>query len=183
MSHYRRDDTPGATWFFTVVTYRRQEVLCNEAVRKSLREAIAMTRIHRPFQVDAWVLLPDHVHCLWTLPAGDADFSTRWNLIKRRTSKALGDAYFRPEWMTVSKKTHRELTFWQRRFWEHRIRDDRDFERHADYIHYNPVKHGLCVRPVDWPFSSVHRFIRDGVYPGDWAASSLDDHLAAGEPE
>ncbi len=95
MPHYRRDDSPGATWFFTVVTYRRQEVLCNEAVRKSLREAIAVTRIHRPFQVDAWVLLPNHVHCLWTLPAEDTDFSTRWNLIKRRTSKALGDAYFR----------------------------------------------------------------------------------------
>ncbi len=183
MSHYRRDDTPGATWFFTVATYRRQNTLCDEAVRKSLLEAIAATRKGRPFRVDAWVLLPDHLHCLWTLQAGDADFSIRWNLIKRRTSQALGGAYIRPEWMTVSKETHRELTFWQRRFWEHRIRDDRDFERHADYIHYNPVKHGLCFRPADWPFSSVHRFMREGMYPGDWAASSLEDPAVTGEPE
>ncbi len=182
MSRYRRDDTPGATWFFTVVTYRRREILCDEVVRNALREAITLTRSDWPFQVDAWVLLPNHMHCLWTLPEGDADFSTRWNLIKRRVSKALKDSYLMPEWMNASKSVHRELTFWQRRFWEHRIRDEQDFERHADYIHYNPVKHGLCNRPDDWPYSTVHRFISNGVYPTDWAVFPHDEVLAMGEP-
>ena len=141
-----------------------------------------MTRSDWPFQVDAWVLLPDHMHCIWTLPEGDADFSTRWNLIKRRVSKALKDSHHNPEWMNVSKSSHRELIFWQRRFWEHRIRDERDFERHADYIHYNPVKHGLCRHPSEWPYSTVHRFIRKGIYPTDWAVSTHDEDLASSEP-
>lgn len=182
MSCYRRDNTLGGTWFFTVVTFRRREILCKDPVRKALREAIAETRQSWPFRIDAWVLLPDHMHCLWTLPDGDADFSLRWNLIKRRTSKALKDIYHLPELMNDSKRAHRELTLWQRRFWEHRIRDERDFERHADYIHYNPLKHGLCHRPVDWPYSSLHRLVNQGVYPVDWAVSPEGD-LIAGEPQ
>jgi len=183
MSRYRRDNTPGATWFFTVVTYKRREILCDAPVRAALRAAIIETRQSWPLLIDAWVLLPDHLHCLWTLPEGDADFSTRWNLIKRRTSQVLKDACHRPEWMNVSKTAHRELTFWQRRFWEHRIRDDRDFERHADYIHYNPVKHGLCACPADWPYSSLHRLIGQGVYPVDWADALPEGELPVGEPK
>lgn len=182
MSRYRRDNTPGATWFFTVVTYKRREFLCDEPVRTALRDAINTTRLSWLFRIDAWVLLPDHMHCLWTLPEGDADFSTRWNLIKRRTSKALKDICHRPEWMNASKKAHRELTFWQRRFWEHRIRDEKDFERHADYIHFNPVKHGLCSRPAEWAYSSLHRYMGQGVYPVDWAISPPEWELSAGEP-
>jgi putative transposase len=168
MSRYRRDNTPGATWFFTVVTYRRRPILCDEPMRAALRRAIELTRLDWPFAIDAWVLLPDHLHCIWTLPDGDADFSTRWNLIKRRTSAALKETYNRPELMNQSKTAHRELTIWQRRFWEHRIRDERDFAQHADYIHYNPLKHDLVTSPADWAYSSFHRYVHDGIYPPDW---------------
>ena len=171
MSRYRRDDTSAATWFFTVVTYRRQAVLCDEAVRAALRDAIMKTRADRPFQIDAWVLLPDHLHCIWTLPEGDADFSTRWNLIKRRTSKALKETYLQRKWMSPSKSSHRELTFWQRRFWEHLIRDELDFEHHADYIHYNPVKHGHVMSPRDWIYSTFDRYVKNGVYTADWGSN------------
>lgn len=177
MSRYRRDNTPGATWFFTVVTYKRRAILCDEPVRAALRDAIVKTSQSWPFRIDAWVLLPDHMHCLWTLPEGDANFSTRWNLIKRRTSKALKNTCHQPEWMNASKTAHRELTLWQRRFWEHRIRDEWDFEKHADYIHYNPVKHGLCARPMDWAYSSMHRFVEQGVYPVDWCVSPSEVEL------
>ena len=170
MSQYRRDNTPGATWFFTVVTYKRQRTLCDEPVRDALREAIAQTRINWPITIDAWVLLPDHLHCIWTLPRGDADFATRWNLIKRRTSQALKETYFTTGLMTASKSSRRELTFWQRRYWEHRIRDERDFERHVEYIHYNPVKHGYTVAPSSWHYSSFHRYVRNGLFPATWGS-------------
>ena len=168
MSRYRRDTTPGATWFFTVVTFNRRPVLCDEPVRMALHDAIVQTRVNRPFHIDAWVLLPDHLHCIWTLPDGDADFPTRWNLIKRRTSGALKNNYFDADAMTASKTSRRELTFWQRRYWEHRIRDERDFERHVDSIHFNPVKHGHVKTPQSWEHSSIHRYQRDGIYPPDW---------------
>ncbi len=173
MSRYRRDKTMGATWFFTVVTNQRQYILCDEPVRNALRAAIADTRMNWPFRIDAWVLLPDHLHCIWTLPGGDADYSMRWNLIKRRTSKALKDEYFNESLMNESKTSRRELTFWQRRYWEHMIRDERDFEKHADYIHYNPVKHGLAKSPEDWPYSTIHRYVRDGIYPANWGAGKI----------
>lgn len=170
MSRYRRDPIPGATWFFTVVTCQRQAFLCEEPVRAAMREAIAQTRVKWPFTIDAWVMLPDHLHCIWTLPDGDADFATRWNLIKRRTSRAVKDSHGKAARMTESRTARRELTFWQRRYWEHRIRDERDFERHADYIHYNPVKHGYTSSPLAWEYSSVHRYVRNGIYPADWGS-------------
>ena len=154
MSYYRRADTAGATYFFTVVTYRRQAILCDERVRQALR--------------DAWVLLPDHVHCLWTLPPGDADFSMRWSMIKRQVSVTCSSLYKHPEWINPSKRKHRESTFWQRRYWEHRIRGESDLRRHVDYIHYNPVKHGLCQRAVEWPHSTFHRYVAQGAYSADW---------------
>ena len=120
-------------------------------------------RVARPFVIDAWVLLPDHLHCLWTLPDGDADFSTRWMMIKRAVSLACREDYRRADWVTASKLKHRESTIWQRRFWEHQIRDENDFARHVDYIHFNPVKHGHGQRAVDWPHSTFHRYVRDGV--------------------
>ena len=133
------------------------------------------------FQIDAWVLLHYHLHCLWTLPPDDADFSLRWNLIKRWVTRACGERLFRMEWMTDSKRTHRESTLWQRRFWEHQIRDDRDYQVHGDYVHFNPVKHGHVRRAVDWPYSSFHRYVREGVYAPDWGAGHVDE-VAAGEP-
>ena len=181
MSHYRRANTAGGTYFFTVVTYRRQAFLCDEDVREAMRTAINRVREAHPFHIDAWVLLPDPLHCLGTLPPDDADFSLRWNLIKRWVTHACGERLFRMEWMTDSKRTHRESTLWQRRFWEHQIRDDRDYQVHGDYVHFNPVKHGHVGRAIDWPYSSFHRCVREGAYVPDWGVGQVDE-VAAGEP-
>jgi putative transposase len=172
MSHYRRANAAGATYFFTVVSYRRQTILCDELIRHALRDAIAEVRTRCPFSVDAWVLLPDHLHYIWTLPLDDADFATRWSLVKRRVSVACGGRYRRAEWLTPSKRKHRESTLWQRRYWEHQLRTEADYARHVDYIHYNPVKHGLCSSPQEWPYSTIHRYAGTGIYPVDWGASA-----------
>ncbi len=171
MTRYRR--AHGATFFFTVVSYRRQTFLCHDAMRLALRQAILSVRRTRPFTIDAWVLLPDHMHCIWTLPAGDGDFSQRWKVIKKSVAASCRDEYRRADLITPSKRRHAESTIWQRRFWEHCIVDDDDFARHADYIHYNPVKHGLVKSAADWPYSTFHRFVQRGVYGADWAASGL----------
>lgn len=169
MSRYRRAIAAGSSYFFTVVTYRRQPILCSEKIRKALRAAIESVRTSLPFVIDAWVLLPDHLHCAWTLPDGDADFSTRWMKIKRAVSLACGEEYRRDDWVTASKLKHRESTIWQRRFWEHQIRDEEDLACHIDYLHFNPVKHGHVQYVADWPYSTFHRYVRDGVYERDWA--------------
>ncbi len=169
MSRYRRAPLAGATYFFTVVAYRRQSILCEPAIRGALREAIESVRARRPFAIDAWVLLPDHLHCIWTLPQDDADFSGRWLQIKRQVSLRCRDGYRHARLLTASREKHRESTVWQRRFWEHQIRDDADFARHVDYIHYNPVKHGYVTAVADWPYSTFHRHIRDGRIDADWA--------------
>lgn len=168
MLRYRRANTAGATYCFTVVTYRRQPILCDTPVRTALRDAIVAVREQRPFTIDACVLLPDHLHCIWTLPPDDVDFPVRWSMIKRRVSVACAAAYKRPDWITASKRKHRESTLWQRRYWEHQIRDETDFIRHVDYIHYNPVKHGLCQQVAEWPHSTFHRHVAQGVYALDW---------------
>jgi putative transposase len=171
MSRYRRATTAGSSYFFTVVAYRRQPILCDEAIRNALRTAIETVRVGRPFIIDAWVLLPDHLHCVWTLPDGDADFSTRWKIIKRDVSLDCREDYRRADLVTASKRKHRESTVWQRRFWEHQIRDENDFARHVDYIHFNPVKHGHVKQVADWPYSTFHRYVRAGVYARDWAGA------------
>ena len=181
MPRYRRANTPGATYFFTVVTYRRREFLCDADVRVALREAIAKVRDQYPFHIDAWVLLPDHLHAIWTLPPEDAGFALRWQQIKRFVTRRCGARLHRAAWMTLSKTKHRESTLWQRRYWEHQIRDDVDFERHMDYLHFNPVKHGLVKRVADWPYSSFHRHVADGVYDEDWAMTSTPDPDEFGE--
>jgi putative transposase len=170
MSRYRRDKTPGATWFFTVVTFRRRDLLCDEPIRIALREAIRKARIKHPFNIDGWVLMPNHLHCIWTLPAGDADFSLRWKLIKGAVTRDCKRHYPHMQCAPGTKLRRRESAIWQRRFWEHRIRDERDYTHHMDYLHYNPVRHGLCSTPSDWPYSTLHRLIAQGRYPADWAA-------------
>lgn len=180
MSRYRRATTAGSSYFFTVVAYRRQPILCHETIRNALRNAIEAVRISRPFVIDAWVLLPDHLHCVWTLPESDADFSTRWAIIKRAVSLACKDSFYRDDLLTASKLKHRESTIWQRRFWEHQIRDENDFERHVDYIHFNPVKHGHVQHAVDWPYSTFHRYVREGLYKRNWAGT-VNDTSVAGE--
>jgi putative transposase len=168
MSTYRRANITGGTYFFTVVTFRRQTFLCDQPVRDVLRHAIRETRAILPFTIDGWVLLPDHLHCIWTLPPGDAAFGKRWAIIKRAVIKACGPLLYREDWMNDSKRRRNESTVWQRRFWEHAIRDEDDFMRHLDYLHYNPVKHGLVQRVKQWPFSTFHRHVDAGIYPANW---------------
>lgn len=144
--------------FFTVaLSDRRSRLLLTEIA--ALREAARITRTERPFQIDAWVVLPDHLHCIWTLPEGDADYSTRWRLIKARFSRGLPVGPRRP-----SLEARQERGIWQRRFWERHIRNEADFAVHLQYCWINPVKHRLVEKPEDWPYSSVHRDIRDGRY-------------------
>ena len=169
MSRYRRARTEGGTYFFTVVTYRRQKIFIEEEVVNQLREVIAVVKQNRPFVIDAWVLLPDHMHCIWTLPEGDNDYSTRMGMIKSQFTMRVKNKMERPEWLTESKQKHRESTIWQRRFWEHEIKDEQDFIRHVDYVHFNPVKHGLVKAVSDWPYSTFHRYVEKGVYLKDWA--------------
>lgn len=151
MSNYIRPRHPGATVFFTVTLAQRG---CDLLVREieTLRHAVRMTRAERPFTIDAWVVLPDHMHCVWTLPEGDCDFSTRWSVIKARFTQAVNVENRRP-----SHVRRRERGIWQRRFWEHHIRDETDFRAHVRYCWINPVKHGLVEQPSDWPYSSYHR--------------------------
>ena len=170
MSHYRRADVAGGTFFFTVVSERRRPILTQPDIRDALRSAITAVRQDHPFRILGWVLLPDHLHAIWRLPEGDADFSTRWSQIKRRVTRDCGKANFDPALLTPRRVIKRQGTIWQHRFWEHLIRDEDDFRRHMDYLHFNPVKHGLVARVGDWPYSSFHRFVREGVYPADWAA-------------
>jgi putative transposase len=182
MSKYIRAYSPGACYFFSVVTYQRRRILTDAPNREFLRLAIKQVQSEYPFAIDAWVLMPDHMHCMWTLPEGDADFSKRWGLIKAGFSKQVNAFSDRSEIRSASREKHRESTLWQRRFWEHRIRDQEDFNRHIDYIHWNPVKHGLVERVVDWPYSSFHRYLKAGVYALDWGVREKDfDHQDYGE--
>ncbi|MEB3178656.1 MAG: transposase [Nostocaceae cyanobacterium] len=175
---YRRAKTPGATYFFTVVTYQRQSLFHQSEMVDLLRSAFRTVKARLPFAIDAIVVLPDHLHCIWTLPEGDADFSKRWRLIKSEFSRYCPDAYKRQRY--VSRLNKGEQAIWQRRFWEHQIRDERDFAQHLDYVHYNPVRHGLVMTPKDWVYSSFHRYVQDGCYSLDWGADGvieLDDGI------
>jgi putative transposase len=162
---YRRAEAPGTTYFFTVNLADRQRRLLVEHV-DMLREVMRGVRQRHPFVIEAIVILPDHLHALWTLPKDDADFATRWSLIKAGFSRRLPPG----ERINPSRAAKRERGIWQRRYWEHLIRNDEDFARHVDYIHWNPCKHGHANSPVDWPYSSFHRFVAAGILPADWGA-------------
>ena len=160
MPDYRRNRVPGGTFFFTVnLLDRRSDLLVTQI--EILRDAVRRVRAGAPFHIDAWVVLPDHMHCLWTLPPGDADFLGRWRAIKTGFVKGLRAGEPRSSVMT----RRGERGIWQRRCWEHTIRDDRDFAAHMDYTHFNPVKHGLVENPADWPYSSFRRCMEGGLYP------------------
>ena len=174
MPNYRRDQTPGGTWFFTVVAFQRRPIFCDEQFRKSLRHSIQKTRQKHPFVIHAWVLLPDHLHCIWSLPEDDANFSIRWKLIKQCVSRSCPSLNLIPDRHDAVKNKRRESTIWQRRFWEHRIHTEKDFRHHMDYIHFNSVKHGLSQSPAEWPYSTIHRLIAKGVYTQDWATEPND---------
>jgi putative transposase len=166
MPDYRRVRVPGGTYFFTVAIADRQATLLIDHIQ-ALRNAFASVRAARPFQLDAIVVLPDHLHCLWTLPPGDAAFAVRWSQIKAAFSRGVPHG----ERRRPSRIAKRERGVWQRRYWEHWVRDDQDFRRCLDYIHYNPIKHGYVTRAIDWPHSSFRRWVSRGVYPNGWASN------------
>jgi len=168
MTWYRRWRQPGGIFFFTLVTEDRRRILADADARRCLRQAIECTRNERPFGTIAMVLLPDHLHALWELPPEDDDFSTRWRLIKARFTRSWTAQRPPGACRSASRVKHGEQAVWQRRFWEHCIRDDRDLKRHIDYIHYNPVKHGLVPRAGDWPWSTFRRFVSLGEYDIAW---------------
>jgi len=175
LSDYRRCYVPGGSYFFTVVTERRAGILANDSARDCLRNAIRHCQQHLPFRVDALVILPDHIHAIWTLPTDDCDYSKRWGIIKKHFTQswlALGGA---EQSVTASRLRYRRRGIWQRRFWEHALRDERDYQNHLDYLHYNPVKHGLVKNVADWPYSSFHRLVEQGVYSVDWG-TMIHDH-------
>ena len=143
---------------------------------KRTAQQVDAIRQQSPFRIDAMVVLPDHLHGVWTMPAGDCDFPKRWRRIKAGFSAAIPDT----EPRSASRRRHGERGIWQRRYWEHLIRDERDLAAHVDYIHYNPVKHGYVQRVQDWPHSSFHRYVRDVLLPLDWGDAGGPD-LSAGE--
>ena len=153
MRRYIRSSVPGGTYFFTLVTRNRRAVFNNESSVAVLRAAFRQVCSQRPFVMDAIVVLPDHLHCIWRLPVGDADYSTRWRVIKRLVTTGLNAP---------------EGRIWQPRYWEHLIRDEQDWKRHMDYIHYNPVKHGYADCPAEWPWSSFRRCVERGWYEPGW---------------
>ena len=163
MPNYRRARVPGATYFFTVNLRDRSSNLLIREI-ELLRETVRATRLRHPFHIDAWVVLPEHMHCMWTLPPGDADFALCWKVIKFAFAKRLPITEAR----TANQQHRRERGIWQRRYWEHLIRDEWDYQRHFDYIHCNPLKHEYVERLADWPYSNFHRAVAMGVYSTDW---------------
>lgn len=170
MPNYRRERIAGATYFFTVtLADRRSSLLVDEIAL--LRQVYVKASKRMPFKTVAICVLSDHLHAIWELPEDDRDCSQRWALIKSQFSRAL------PAMATASasKSRRREKGIWQRRFWEHRIRDEDDLARHVDYIHFNPVKHGLVTQVGDWPYSSFHRYVARGLLPADWGGRDDDE--------
>ncbi len=147
-------------------------------IRQALREGINNVRQLMPFTIEAWVLLPDHLHTIWTLPEHDDRYAARWAVIKSCVTKRCGRLVDSGVQVNISRRKRREGGIWQRRFWEHAIRDEPDFHRHLDYIHWNPVKHGYVKTPTDWPYSTIHRFIAHGKYPSNWGGGGADEYPA-----
>jgi putative transposase len=168
MPDYRRAWHPGGTYFFTVNLLQRHSNDLLTRHIETLRNVVRSVRSRHPFHIHAWVVLPDHLHCVIKLPEHDADFATRWRLIKMEFSKALP----KTERLSRVRACRGERGIWQRRYWEHLIRDEADFRAHVDYVHINPVKHKLVDRVSDWPYSTFHPLVQQGVYPPDWAGGN-----------
>jgi len=168
MPNYRRAWRPGGVYFFTVNLLQRQGNTLLTTHIDVLRSAVISVRQRHPFVIHAWVVLPDHLHCVIELPPDDADFASRWRLIKMAFSKAMP----KTERLSRVRARRGERGIWQRRYWEHLIRDEADFRAHMDYVHINPVKHGLVKCLADWPYSTFHRLVDKGIYPQDWAGGN-----------
>jgi putative transposase len=173
---YRRARTLGGTYFFTVNLANRASSLLTKRI-DVLRESVRRVKQHYPFHILAWVVLPDHMHAIWSMPEQDSDYSTRWRLIKQRFSRSIEPQ----EMIRSSRRQKNEREIWQRRFWEHEIRNERDLQNHVDYVHINPVKHGHVRVASEWPYSSIHSYIRQGIITTDWACEP-NTTIASGEP-
>ncbi|MDD5276620.1 MAG: transposase [Methylovulum sp.] len=169
MSNYRRNFVAGGCYFFTVNLLERQKTLLTDHIGL-LRDSVRRVKRLYPFHIDAWVVLPDHLHCVLTLPPDTSDFPMRWRLIKLLFSKGLP----RTERLSATRSKRSERGIWQRRYWEHTITTELDYSRHIDYIHANPLKHGYVTRVQDWPYSTFHRYIHDGILTADWCGNTDD---------
>jgi putative transposase len=168
--HYRRVYIEGGSYFFTVITEKRRKIFADDDNVKRLRAAFKTVMEKRPFIIDAAVVLPDHLHFIWTLPEHDSDYSTRWRLIKTAFTKQYPDPFTVEN---TNRKNKKQQEIWQHRGWEHCLRDERDFQQHIDYIHYNPVKHGLVKRASDWQYSSIHRYIKLNILDRNWGDGEI----------
>jgi putative transposase len=180
MPNYHRVFVEGATYFFTVVTFNRLPLLTTDEGRAILHDAWLEVQGRFPFRTVAVCLLPEHLHCIWSLTEGEAGYPLRWKEIKRLFTRSYLALVGPGEERNTSRLKQGEAAIWQRRFWEHLIRDEQDLHRHMDYIHYNPLKHGLVQRVVDWPWSSFHRYVRMGYYERDWGGA-LEEEMRCGE--
>ncbi|MBL8484874.1 MAG: transposase [Rhodocyclaceae bacterium] len=177
MPDYRRARHPGGTWFFTLNALQRTNTDLLTRNIDALRQAVRQVRRVHPFIIHGWVVLPDHMHCIIELPPGDTNFALRWRLIRMGFSRRIPNT----EWRSAVRQERGERGLWQRRYWEHLIRDDADFQAHMDYLHFNPVKHGwvACVR--DWPYSTFHLLVARGLYPADWGGDNVNETFDGGE--
>jgi len=170
MSEYRRWYEPGGTYFFTAVAHNRRPIFCGDMARSSLHEGIEAVRNKWPFTLVAIVLLPDHIHTVWTLPRGDARYPTRWQRIKEEFTRTYLVRGGTEVPLSLSRLQQKERGVWQRRYWEHTVSDEEDLKRCVDYVHWNPKKHGYVANVRDWPWSSFHRYVGLGEYTHDWGA-------------
>jgi putative transposase len=176
MPEYRRIWIEGGTFFFTLVTYQRRPFLTEPLSRELLHAAWENVNRRFPFTTQAICLLPDHLHCIWSLPENDRNYALRWGEIKKIFTKTWHKQIGKTWPDEFSRLKRGEGAIWQRRFWEHAIRDEQDYENHLNYIHYNPVKHRLVKSPKDWPWSSFHRYVQQGFYDRDWGADVAEEY-------
>lgn len=177
MPNYRRNYLPGGTYFFTLKTERNLPIFNFEDNVKLLGTIIRETQQRWPFEIPAIVLLPDHLHAIWSLPRGDDRYPARWGWLKKEFTKRYLAGGGLEQMVSPSKRSDRRRGVWQRRFWEHTIEDDDDFDNHFDYIHWNPVKHGYVPCPKEWPHSSFHRWVKAGVYDMNWGCGLEPDNV------
>ncbi|MGP4953249.1 REP-associated tyrosine transposase [Psychrobacter sp. T6-1] len=174
MPQYIRSYTKGATYFFTLVAYERRPIFCKDDFLKAFKASIKTVQQQYPFEILAWVQLPDHLHCIWQMTDEDTNYSQCWSRIKRLTTRACPQYHLASDDLSTSKVNRNEKGLWQRRFYEHQIHSEEDFINHMNYLHYNPVKHGLVKKVADWPYSSFHRHVKKGNYPADWGAKIIE---------
>ena len=176
MPNYRRNLVPGGTYFFTIVTYQRKPIFLDFKTIDLFWSVFNEVQRRYPFENEVYCLMPDHFHCIWTLPEGDADYPLRIKEIKRRFSRQYKKRFPAvQEVISDTMKQRRELGVWQRRYWEHTIQSQDEFNRCMDYIHWNPVEHGLVKEPFEWKHSSFHKYVQNGVYDRDWVLKGVSD--------